>query len=156
MAYQARLGVHVHQYRGVFSQEGLKGLYTRWHVGGTEQPFSQMRGDKTTGHLTDDEVQRIYDATQVTLVEFADNLRAEVGDGFPEKVTAFRADMAVHGKYGEPCPVCGSPVQRIVYASNETNYCATCQTGGKLLADRSLSRLLKDDWSATIEDLEER
>jgi len=111
---------------------------------------------KRTSQLSADEIERVYDATQETLVRFADALREEVGDGFPEKVTAFRADMAVHGKYGEPCPVCGSPVQRIQYASNETNYCATCQTEGKLLADRSLSRLLKDDWPRTIEELEER
>lgn len=111
---------------------------------------------KRTSRLTDDEIDRVYAATQATLVDFADALRAEVGEGFPEKVTAFRADMAVHGKYGDPCPVCGSKVQRIVYASNETNYCATCQTDGKLLADRSLSRLLKDDWPSTLEELEER
>ena len=80
----------------------------------------------------------------------------EAGDGFPEKVTAFRPEMAVHGRYGEPCPVCGAPVQRIVYAENETNYCARCQTGGRLLADRALSRLLKDDWPRTLEELEER
>jgi formamidopyrimidine-DNA glycosylase len=79
----------------------------------------------------------------------------EVGDGFPEKVTAFRKDMGAHGKFGEPCPVCGSPIQRIVYASNETNYCATCQNRGKILADRSMSRLLKDDWPRPIEDLED-
>jgi formamidopyrimidine-DNA glycosylase len=82
-------------------------------------------------------------------------LRKERGPGFPEKVTAFRADMAVHGKYGRPCPVCGAPVQRIVHAENETNYCAKCQTGGKLLADRSLSRLLKADWPRSLEELEE-
>jgi formamidopyrimidine-DNA glycosylase len=82
-------------------------------------------------------------------------LRKERKGGFPEKVTAFRPDMAVHGKYRKPCPVCGSPVQRIVHAENETNYCAKCQTGGKLLADRSLSRLLKDDWPRTLEELEE-
>jgi formamidopyrimidine-DNA glycosylase len=79
-----------------------------------------------------------------------------VGDGFPEKVTAFRPEMAVHGRYGEPCPTCGAPVQRIVYASNETNYCATCQTGGRLLADRALSQLLKKDWPRSIEELEAR
>jgi len=90
-----------------------------------------------------------------TLNEWTQRLRHEVGDGWPKKVTAFHDDMAVHGKYGEPCPRCGSPVQHIVYASNETNYCATCQTGGKLLADRSLSRLLRDDWPKTIEELEE-
>ncbi len=90
-----------------------------------------------------------------SLSEWTERLREEIGDEWPKKVTAFRDDMAVHGKYGEPCPRCGSPVQRIVYASNETNYCATCQTEGKLLADRSLSRLLKDDWPKTIEELEE-
>ena len=111
---------------------------------------------KRTSQLTDEEITRLYEATQSSLLDWTEAMRQEVGDGFPEKVTAFRKDMAVHDKYGEPCPVCGSPVQRIVYASNETNYCATCQTGGKLLADRSLSRLLKDDWPSTIEELEER
>ena len=110
---------------------------------------------KRTSQLTEEEIARLYEAVQVSLVEWTDRLRAEVGDGFPKKVTAFRPDMAVHGRYGELCPVCGSKVQHIVYASNETNYCATCQTNGKLLADRSLSRLLKDDWPKTIEDLEE-
>lgn len=110
---------------------------------------------KRTGQLTDDEIARLFQAVRESLAEWTDLLREEVGDGFPKKVTAFRPDMAVHGKYGQPCPVCGSKVQRIVYASNETNYCATCQTNGKLLADRSLSRLLKSDWPKTIEDLEE-
>jgi formamidopyrimidine-DNA glycosylase len=90
------------------------------------------------------------------LSEWVSRLRAQVGEGFPEEVTAFRPEMAVHGKYRQPCPVCGSPVQRIVYASNEANYCATCQTGGRLLADRALSRLLKDNWPKTLEELEER
>ncbi|MDH3307084.1 MAG: formamidopyrimidine-DNA glycosylase [Acidimicrobiia bacterium] len=111
---------------------------------------------KRTGQLTDEEVTRLHRATVTSLTEWADKMRADVGEGFPDKVTAFRPDMAVHGKYGKPCPVCDSPVQRIVYASNETNYCATCQTGGKLLADRSLSRLLKEDWPRTLEELEER
>jgi len=110
---------------------------------------------KRTSQLTEAEIIRLYEAVRSSLTEWTDRLRDEVGDGFPKKVTAFRPDMAVHGKYGEPCPVCGSKVQRIVYASNETNYCATCQTNGKLLADRSLSRLLKADWPKTIEDLEE-
>jgi formamidopyrimidine-DNA glycosylase len=105
--------------------------------------------------LTEEEMDRLYEGTQITLREWIERLRAEAGEGFPTKVTAFRKEMAVHGKYGKPCPVCGSPVQRIVYASNETNYCAGCQTGGKLLADRSLSRLLKDDWPRTLEELEE-
>ncbi|MEX1004087.1 MAG: DNA-formamidopyrimidine glycosylase family protein [Acidimicrobiia bacterium] len=110
---------------------------------------------KRTSQLTEAEISRLYRATQSSLLRWTDLLREVVGEGWPDKVTAFRPDMAVHGKYGEPCPVCGSKVQRIVYASNETNYCATCQTGGKLLADRSLSRLLKDDWPATLEELEE-
>ena len=111
---------------------------------------------KRTGQLDDEEIQRLYEAVQSTLVDFADRMRVEIGDGFPEKVTAFRKDMGVHGKYGEPCPVCGSPVQRIVYAENEANYCPTCQTGGKLLADRSLSRLLHADWPRTVDELEGR
>ncbi len=89
------------------------------------------------------------------MTDWVERLRKERKGGFPEKVTAFRPDMAVHGKYGKPCPVCGSPVQRIVHAENETNYCATCQTGGKLLADRSLSRLLKQDWPRSLEEMEE-
>jgi formamidopyrimidine-DNA glycosylase len=108
-----------------------------------------------TQRLTPDEIARLRDATQRTLIEWTDRLRREAGDSLPEKVTAFREGMAVHGRYGKPCPVCGSPVQRIVYAENETNYCPRCQTGGKLLADRSLSRLLKDDWPRTLEELEE-
>ena len=110
---------------------------------------------KRTGRMDEEEVARLYEAVRRSLLEWTDRLRTETGEGFPKKVTAFRPDMAVHGKYGEPCPVCGSKVQHIVYASNETNYCATCQTDGKLLADRSLSRLLKGDWPKTIEDLEE-
>jgi formamidopyrimidine-DNA glycosylase len=108
-----------------------------------------------TRRLTDAEFKRLFEATQQTLLEWTERLRREVGAGFPEKVTAFRAGMAVHGRFGQPCPVCRTPVQRIVYAENETNYCPTCQTGGKLLADRSLSRLLKDDWPRTLTELEE-
>ncbi|MGC2241691.1 MAG: DNA-formamidopyrimidine glycosylase family protein [Acidimicrobiia bacterium] len=110
---------------------------------------------KRTGQLSDDEVRKLHDAVVGSLTEWTGLLRDEVGEGWPSKVTAFRDDMAVHGKYGIPCPRCGSKVQRIVHASNETNYCATCQTNGKLLADRSLSRLLKDDWPKTLEELEE-
>ena len=110
---------------------------------------------KRTSQLTEEEVIRLHRAVVGSLEMWTERLRAEVGEGWPTKVTAFRDDMAVHGKFKEPCPRCGSPVQRIVYASNETNYCATCQTGGKLLADRALSRLLKDDWPATLEELEE-
>jgi formamidopyrimidine-DNA glycosylase len=108
---------------------------------------------KLTRSLKDAEFQRLYDATRATLTAWLDRLRADVGGGFPEKVTAFHAEMAVHGRFRQPCRVCGSPVQRIVYADNECNYCATCQTGGRLLADRSLSRLLKDDWPRSIDDL---
>jgi len=110
---------------------------------------------KQTKTLTGEEISRLFEATQAVLREWAERLKTEVGDGWPEKVTAFRPEMAVHGKHKQPCPVCGSPVQRIVHADNETNYCARCQTGGKLLADRSLSRLLKEDWPTTLEDLEE-
>jgi len=106
--------------------------------------------------LDDAEVERLHRATQQVLHEWLDRLRAQAAGQFPEKVTAFRPEMAVHGRYRQPCPVCGSPVQRIVYAENETNYCATCQTGGKLLADRALSRLLRADWPRTLEELEER
>jgi formamidopyrimidine-DNA glycosylase len=104
--------------------------------------------------LTAEEVERLYDATQATLRAGIDRLRAEAREKFPEKVTAFRPDMAVHGKYGKPCPVCGTPIQRIRYADNETNYCPRCQTGGKLLADRAFSRLLGKDFPRTIEELE--
>ena len=111
---------------------------------------------KLTSRLTADEVARLHDAAQATLRTWVDRLRGEAGDGFPEKVTAFHSAMAVHGRFGKPCPVCGSPVQRIVYASNEANYCAACQTGGRLLADRALSRLLGRDWPRSLEELEER
>jgi len=111
---------------------------------------------KQTSTMTDDEVRRLYEAVRLTLQEWTGRLRREAGDAFPEKVTAFRAGMAVHGRYGKPCPDCGAPVQRIVYAANEANYCANCQTGGRLLADRSLSRLLREDWPRTLEELERR
>jgi formamidopyrimidine-DNA glycosylase len=107
-----------------------------------------------TRRIRGEEIARLYDATRATLVEWTSRLRAEAGDDFPEKVTAFHDEMAVHGRFGEPCPVCGSTVQRIRYASNETNYCARCQTGGKLLADRALSRLLGKDWPRSIDDIE--
>ncbi len=107
-----------------------------------------------TSRLTDEEVRRLHDAVIVTLRYWTDKLRAEAKGGFPAKVTAFREGMAVHGRYGKPCPACGAPVQRIVYADNETNYCARCQTGGKILADRALSRLLKKSWPRSIEELE--
>ena len=101
-----------------------------------------------TGSLSEEQIHNLYSATRAVLEEWTQRLRTE---GFPEKVTAFREAMAVHGRYGKPCPVCGAPVQRIVYAENETNYCARCQTGGRVLADRSLSRLLKDDWPRELD-----
>jgi formamidopyrimidine-DNA glycosylase len=109
---------------------------------------------KLTSRLDDEEVARLFTAVQATLRTWIERLREETGDAFPEKVTAFRKEMAVHGRFRQPCPVCGTPVQRIVYAENETNYCPRCQTSGKLLADRSLSRLLRDDWPKTVEELE--
>ena len=109
-----------------------------------------------TANLTDEQIARLHEATVRTLEKWVAQLRDELGDAFPDKVTAFREGMAVHGKYRQPCPVCGAPVQRIVYARNESNYCATCQTGGKLLSDRALARLLKDDWPRTLEEMERR
>lgn len=112
-------------------------------------PFRQ------TTLLSPEEIDRLHAAVREVLEEWIDRLRREAGDGFPERLTAFHEEMAVHGRYRQPCPVCGAPVQRIVYAENEANYCARCQTGGRLLADRALSRLLKGDWPRTIEELEE-
>jgi formamidopyrimidine-DNA glycosylase len=106
--------------------------------------------------MADDEIRRLHEASRQVLLQWTRTLQADTGEDFPEKVTAFRTGMAVHGRYGRPCPDCGSPIQRIVYAANEANYCATCQTGGRLLADRSLSRLLKDDWPRTLDELERR
>jgi formamidopyrimidine-DNA glycosylase len=106
--------------------------------------------------LTDAELQRLHEATRTVLAEWVTRLRTQAGEGFPEGVTAFRPEMAVHGRYGKPCPDCASPVQRIVYADNETNYCARCQTGGRMLADRSLSRLLHADWPRTLDEWEAR
>jgi formamidopyrimidine-DNA glycosylase len=108
-----------------------------------------------TTQLEPSEVERLYTAVREVLTEWTERLRREAGDAFPEKVTAFRPGMAVHGRYGEPCPRCGAPVQRILYATNEANYCAPCQTGGKLLADRALSRLMKEDWPRTLDELEQ-
>ncbi len=109
-----------------------------------------------TRRLDATQIARLFDATRTTLEDWTARLRRETGTGFPEKVTAFRPEMAVHGRYRAPCPDCGAPVQRILHAENETNYCARCQTGGKLLADRALSQLLKRDWPRTLEELEER
>ena len=115
---------------------------------------AQLSPVALTQKLKPEEWERLFGATQTTLRLWIDRLRAETGDGFPEKVTAFRKDTAVHGRYGQPCPRCGAKIQRIRYAENETNYCAQCQTGGKLLADRGLSRLLGKDWPRTLEELE--
>jgi formamidopyrimidine-DNA glycosylase len=117
---------------------------------------SRLSPVKLTHALSQGEVETLFESTRAVLEEWIDRLRKDANGGFPEKVTAFRKDMAVHGRYGEPCPVCGTPVQRIVHAENESNYCPTCQTGGRLLADRALSRLLKQDWPRTIEELEAR
>jgi formamidopyrimidine-DNA glycosylase len=117
---------------------------------------AKLSPGKLTRRLSDDEIVRLHAATRAVLSEWTRRLGAEAAAGFPEKVTAFREGMAVHGKYGKPCPVCGTKVQRIVYAENEANYCPTCQTGGKLLADRALSQLLRGDWPKTLEELEER
>jgi formamidopyrimidine-DNA glycosylase len=115
---------------------------------------AQLSPIAMTQKLTDDEVEQLYESTRATLIEWTDRLRTESGGEFPERVTAFRPEMAVHGRYGLLCPRCGSKVQRIRYASNETNYCATCQTGGRPLADRALSRLMHEDWPRTLEELE--
>jgi formamidopyrimidine-DNA glycosylase len=115
---------------------------------------AKLSPTQLTRNLDDAEIARLRDAVQSTLVLWRDRLASEAGDAFPEKVTAFRPGMAVHGRHKQPCPECGAPVQRIVYAANEANYCARCQTGGKLLADRALSRLLGKDWPRTLEELE--
>jgi len=134
---------------------------TTYHIDRECSLLLQIQGDKHISIfdrndrdvLSEEEIERLFQATRETLIDWTDRLRRESGEGFPEKVTAFREGMAVHGRYRQPCPVCGTPVQRIVYAENETNYCARCQTGGKLLADRALSRLLKGDWPKSIDEL---
>jgi formamidopyrimidine-DNA glycosylase len=115
---------------------------------------AQLSPFKLTTEVSDDESERLFDSTTAVLEEWTARLAAEAGEDFPDKVTAFRPEMAVHGRYGQACPVCKAPVQRIVYAKNEANYCPGCQTGGRILADRMLSRLLKDDWPRRLEDLE--
>jgi formamidopyrimidine-DNA glycosylase len=117
--------------------------------------FARLSPLQRTGNLSDDEVTRLHQVTRSSLEEWTARLREEFGDRFPDRITAFHPEMAAHGKYGAPCPVCGSPIQRIRYADRETNYCATCQTDGKVLADRGMSRLLGDDWPRTLEELEE-
>ena len=117
--------------------------------------FAGLSPLQLTTNLSGEEIERLYDETRRSLLEWTERLRAEFGDRFPDKITAFHPEMAAHGKFGEPCPVCGSPIQRIKYANRETNYCPTCQTGGRILADRGLSRLLGEDWPRTLEELEE-
>jgi formamidopyrimidine-DNA glycosylase len=117
---------------------------------------ARMSPMKMTSSLTGGEIETLHQATRSTLLAWIARLREEASGEFPEKVTAFRKDMAVHGRYGQPCPVCGAPVQRIVYATNEANYCSRCQTGGRLLSDRAMSRLLKEDWPRTLDELEAR
>jgi formamidopyrimidine-DNA glycosylase len=117
--------------------------------------FARLSPLQLTRNLTEEESARLYDEARRSLAEWTERLRVEFGDGFPEKITAFHPAMGAHGKYGQPCPVCGAPIQRIRYADRETNYCAACQTEGKVLADRGLSRLLGDDWPRTLEELEE-
>jgi len=115
---------------------------------------AQLSPMKLTAKLSDEEIARLHSAVQSTLAEWIERLRTQAGSEFPTKVTAFRPEMAVHGRYGKPCPACGSPIQRIVYAENECNYCATCQTEGRLLADRALSKLLKQDWPRSLDEWE--
>jgi formamidopyrimidine-DNA glycosylase len=117
--------------------------------------FAGLSPLQLTTNLSGEEIERLYDETRRSLLEWTERLRSEFGDRFPDKITAFHPGMAAHGKFGEPCPVCGSPIQRIKYANRETNYCPTCQTGGRILADRGLSRLLGEDWPRTLEELEE-
>jgi formamidopyrimidine-DNA glycosylase len=154
------------EFRGVLLRENhtLKRALTDPHLfSGIGNAYSdeilhaaRLSPFKQTASLHDDEVRRLYEATRAVLLQWTSRLQSEAGDQFPEKVTAFRAGMAVHGRYGQPCPDCGAAVQRVVYAANEANYCASCQTGGRLLADRSLSRLLRDDWPRTLDELERR
>ena len=117
---------------------------------------ARMSPFKQTRTLSEDDVHRLFDAARITLARWVARLQEEAGEGFPDKVTAFREGMAVHGRYNKPCPDCGAPIQRVRYAANEANYCPACQTGGRLLADRSLSRLMKDDWPRTLEELERK
>jgi formamidopyrimidine-DNA glycosylase len=156
------LGATVVQFREALTREShtLKRALTDPHIfSGIGNAYSdeilhaaRLSPLRLTRSLSDDEVRRLFDAARATLGLWIDRLREQTGGGFPERVTAFHDAMAVHGRFKAPCPVCGSPVQRIVYAENECNYCATCQTGGRLLADRSLSRLLKGDWPRRLDD----
>ena len=151
-AYRARLMAHNHTLKRALTDPSIfSGIGNAY----SDEILHRARLSPIalTHRLGDDDIARLYAATQQTLLEWTNRLRRETGEAFPEKVTAFRPEMAVHGRYGQPCPDCGSPVQRIVYAENETNYCARCQTDGKLLADRSLSRLLRASWPRSIDEL---
>ena len=151
-AYRARLMAHNHTLKRALTDPSIfSGIGNAY----SDEILHRARLSPIalTHRLGNDDIARLYAATQQTLLEWTNRLRRETGAGFPEKVTAFRPEMAVHGRYGQPCPDCGSPVQRIVYAENETNYCARCQTDGKLLADRSLSRLLRASWPRSIDEL---
>ena len=154
-AFRARLGVEEHTLKRALTDprlfSGIGNAYSDEILHRARlSPF------RRTSQLGGDESERLFDAVRAVLREWTERLRAETGERFPEKVTAFRAGMAVHGRYRQPCPDCGAPVQRVVYAENEMNYCARCQTEGRLLADRALSRLLRQDWPRTLEELEER
>jgi formamidopyrimidine-DNA glycosylase len=159
------LGSSVADFAGVLARENhtLKRALTDPHFfSGIGNAYSdeilhaaRLSPMQLTSRLTPEQVANLHGHVVSVLTRWRDDLIAEVGEGFPEKVTAFRDEMAVHGRFGKPCPACGTPVQRIKYASNEANYCPTCQTGGKLLADRGLSRLLKGDWPKTLEELEQ-
>jgi formamidopyrimidine-DNA glycosylase len=160
------LGADLGTFRSALSRENhtLKRALTDPHLfSGIGNAYSdeilhraRLSPVRLTQALTEEEVGRLFRATQEILIKWTERLRVQTGQDFPQRVTAFREGMAVHGRYGKLCPDCGSPVQRIVYAENETNYCARCQTDGRLLADRALSRLLKQDWPRTLEELEER
>jgi formamidopyrimidine-DNA glycosylase len=154
-AFRARLGAESHTLKRALTDPRL--------MSGIGNAYSdeilhraRLSPFQLTVRLSAEESERLFEAARATLSEWVERLRRETGAGFPEKVTAFRAGMAVHGRYGQPCPDCGAPVQRVVYTDNESNYCARCQTAGRLLADRALSRLLKADWPRTLEELEER
>jgi len=160
------LGATFHEFRGAVtaSNHTLKRALQDPHMfSGIGNAYSdeilhaaRLSPVKLTQRMKGEEIQRLYEAVRHTLQEWTELLRQEAGNKFPEKVTAFREGMATHGRYGQPCPVCGTKIQRIRYASNETNYCPQCQTEGKLLADRALSRLLREDWPRSLEEMEER
>ncbi|MDH3284651.1 MAG: formamidopyrimidine-DNA glycosylase [Acidobacteriota bacterium] len=154
-AFRAALSRENHTLKRALTDQGI--------VSGIGNAYSDeilhhalMSPFKQTSRMTDEEWRRLHDATRATLGLWIERTRQDVGDGFPDRVTAFRKGMAAHGRFGEPCPVCGTPIQRIVYASKESNYCPGCQTGGRLLADRALSQLLRKDWPKTLTELETR